>query len=215
MSSDKLSSTDTAGQSTAGAAVMASSLPAQETMTYQERRMSGQVAFGYETGRRRTSSFGSYTRVVVVAVDPSDNAKQAFDWYLANVWKLDDLIVLVHCPESPKLPTLLPFKSGLQPPLDDWKRILDDMNTKARKLEEEYEITCTMRKLKHKVRCEAMKNVGEGICRIADEEGADLIVCGTRGMSGLRFSTKGSVCEYIMRNSPIPTVVIPSQKSHF
>ena len=41
--------------------------------------MSGQVAFGYETGRRRTSSFGSYTRVVVIAVDPSDNAKQAFD----------------------------------------------------------------------------------------------------------------------------------------
>jgi len=26
--------------------------------------------------------------------------------YLANIWKLDDLIVLVHCPESPKLPTL-------------------------------------------------------------------------------------------------------------
>ena len=55
------------------------SLPAQETMTYQERRMSGQVAYGYETGRRRTSSFGSYTRVVVVAVDPSDYSKQAFD----------------------------------------------------------------------------------------------------------------------------------------
>ena len=30
--------------------------------------------------------------------------------YLANVWKLDDLIVLVHCPETPKLPTLS-FKS--------------------------------------------------------------------------------------------------------
>jgi len=33
--------------------------------------------------------------------------------YLANIWKLDDLIVLVHCPESPKLPTLS-FKSMLQ-----------------------------------------------------------------------------------------------------
>ena len=79
MSSDKLSSMNQAGQPTASAAVMASSLPAHETMTYHERRMSGQVAFGYETGRRRTSSFGSYTRIVVVAVDPSDNAKQAFD----------------------------------------------------------------------------------------------------------------------------------------
>ena len=68
--------------------------------------------------------------------------------------------------------------------------------------------------LKHKVRCEAMKNIGEGICRIADEEGADMIVCGSRGTGSIRFSKKGSVCEYIMRNSPIPTVVIPSLKSH-
>jgi len=36
---------------------------------------------------------------------------------------------------------------GFQPPLDDWKKILDDMNCKARKLEEEYEITCTMKKV--------------------------------------------------------------------
>ena len=59
-----------------------------------------------------------------------------------------------------------------------------------------------------------MKNIGEGICRIADEEGADLIVVGTQGTGGIRFSTKGSVCEYVMRNSPIPTVIIPSRKSH-
>jgi len=36
---------------------------------------------------------------------------------------------------------------GFQPPVDDWKKILDDMNTKARKLEEEYEVTCTMKKV--------------------------------------------------------------------
>jgi len=36
---------------------------------------------------------------------------------------------------------------GIQPPLDEWKKILDDMNSKARKLEEEYEVTCTMRKV--------------------------------------------------------------------
>jgi len=36
---------------------------------------------------------------------------------------------------------------GFQPPLDDWKKILDDMNSRARKLEEEYEVTCTMKKV--------------------------------------------------------------------
>jgi len=78
-----------------------------------------------------------------------------------------------------------------------------------------YTLAVCVVQLKHKVRCEAMKNIGEGICRIADEEGADLIVVGTQGTGGIRFSSKGSVCEYVMRNSPVPTVVVPSRKHHF
>lgn len=178
-------------------------------MTYAERRMSAGLL--YDTSRRRTSSFGTYSRVVVIAVDSSEHSKNAFEWYLSNVWRLEDLIVLVHCPEAPKLPTLS-FKSGIAPPLDDWKRILDEMNAKAKKLEEDYETTCTIKKLKHKVRSEAMKNIGEGICRIADEEGADLIVCGSQGTSGLKYSLKGSVCEFIMRNSPVPAIIVPMKK---
>lgn len=168
-------------------------------------------AQGLEVGRRRTSSFGTFSRIVVVAVDSSDYSKNAFDWYLSNVWKLDDLIVLVHCPEVPKLPTFS-FKSGIAPPVEDWKKIIDDMNAKARKLEEDYETTCAMKKLKYKVRSEAFKNIGEGICRIAEDEGADLIVCGTQGTGGLKYSFKGSTCEYITRNAPIPTLVIPTRK---
>ena len=73
---------------------MASSLPATETMTYAERRMSGQVAFGYEIGRRRTSSFGAYTRVVVVAVDPSDHSKLAFDCKLRMIIFIIIIIII-------------------------------------------------------------------------------------------------------------------------
>lgn len=163
---------------------------------------------GFNAARRRTSSFGSYTRVVVVAVDGSEHARNAFDWYLNNIWRADDLLILVHCPEAPRLPTFS-FKSGIAPPVEEWKKILDDMNSKARRLEEDYEGTCTQKKLKFKVRCEAMKNIGEGICRIADEELGDLIICGSRGTGGTKFALKGPVCEYLMRNSPIPTVIVP------
>lgn len=180
-----------------------------KAMTYAERRMSAGLM--HDSGRRRTSSFGTFSRCVVVAADASENSKHAFEWYLQNVWRLEDLIVIVHCPEAPKLPTLS-FRSGIAPPLDEWKKILDDMNSRAKKLEEDYETTCTMRKLKHKVRSEAMKNIGEGICRIAEEEGADLIVCGSHGTSALKFAMKGSVAEYIMRNSTVPACIVPMRK---
>jgi len=117
--------------------------------------------------------------------------------------------VLVHCPEAPKLPTFS-FKSGISPPVDEWKKILDEMNARARKLEEDFEGTCAIKKLKYKVRTEAMKNIGEGILHIAEDETADLIVCGSKIMSG-KYSSKGSTCDFIMRNSTIPVVVVPTR----
>jgi len=159
------------------------------------------------TGRRRMSSFGSFTRVVVIAVDVSDHARHAFEWYLSNVWRSDDLMVLVHCPDAPKLPTFT-LKSGINPPVEEWKKILDDMNGRARKLEEDFEGTCAQKRLKYKMRIEAMKNVGEGVLRIAEEENADVIVCGAK--TG-KHAYKGSTCDFIMRNSSIPLVIVPSK----
>jgi nucleotide-binding universal stress UspA family protein len=142
-----------------------------------------------------------------MAVDDSEHARNAFEWFLSNLWRADDLIVLVHCPEAPKLPTFT-LKSGLAPPVDEWKRILDEMNAKARKLEEDFEGTCALKKLKFKMRTEAMKNIGEGILRIAEEETADVIVCGAKMATG-KNAYKGTTCDYIMRNSATPVVIIP------
>jgi len=164
------------------------------------------AAVGY-TPRRRTSSFGAYTRVVVIAVDNSEHARHAFEWYLTHVWRSDDLIVLAHCPEAPKLPTFS-LKSGIAPPVEEWKKILDEMNAGARKLEEDFEGTCAIKKLKFKMRTEAMKNAGEGILKIAEEETADVIVCGSK--TG-KYAFKGSTCDYVMRNSSMPVVVVPTK----
>jgi len=166
----------------------------------------GSDGAGY-VGKRRSSSFGSYTRVVVLAVDDSDHARHAFEWFLSHVWRADDLLVLVHCPEAPKLPTFS-FKSGLGPPIEEWKKILDDMNASARRIEEDFEGTCAIKKLKFKMRTEAMKHIGEGILRIAEEEVADLIVCGSK--TG-KYTFKGSTCDHIMRNSSIPVVCVPTK----
>lgn len=48
------------------------------------------LSIPYSVQRRKYGS-GSETRVVVVAVDPSECAKSAFMWYLKNIWRKDDL----------------------------------------------------------------------------------------------------------------------------
>ena len=55
--------------------------------------------------RWRTTSFTEPARVVLVAVDASPNSKNAFDWFVENVHRPDDLIVITHIPEPPKLPS--------------------------------------------------------------------------------------------------------------
>jgi len=182
-----------------------SGLPVPENPRIRDLSLSDSPGGTGYHGTLRRSSFGTFTRVVVIAVDTSDHSRNAFEWYLVNLWRADDLIILVHCPEAPKLPTLT-FKSGISPPVDEWKKILDDMNAKARKLEEDFEGTCSQKRLKYKMRMEAMKNIGEGILRIAEEETGDLIVCGSKSASAKH---KGSTCDFITRNSPIPVVAVP------
>ena len=48
---------------------------------------------------------------------------------------------------------------------------------------------------------------GHVICKIAEEEKAALIVCGTRGQGTIRRTIMGSVSDYIVHHSPVPVLV--------
>lgn len=161
-----------------------------------------------QSGRPR--AYSNVNRIVLLAVDTSDNSRRAFDWYLDNLHRNDDLLILTHIPEVPKLPSFS-WKSGIAPPVEEWKKIIDESNTKSRRLEEDYEGTCVQKKLKYKVRGESCKNTGEGILKIADEELADIIVVGARGQTALTRSIIGSVSEYVSRNATVPVVIVPTR----
>ncbi|CAD5120633.1 DgyrCDS9193 [Dimorphilus gyrociliatus] len=162
-------------------------------------------------GRRRSSSNVFFKRAVVLAVDASENAKLAFEYFLAEHYRPDDLLILTHCPETPKLPSFS-FKNPMKLPVDDWKRTLDDMNSKTRKLEEDYETTCIQRKIKYKIRGQCCDKPGEGILSVANSENADLIVIGTRGLGTIKRAIMGSVSEYVVRNAPCPVIIVPRKK---
>ena len=48
---------------------------------------------------------------------------------------------------------------------------------------------------------------GEYIVKMAKETGADMIVCGARGLGKIRKALLGSVSDYIVRKSKVPVVI--------
>lgn len=57
---------------------------------------------------------------------------------------------------------------------------------------------------------QSMKNAGEGILKVASDEGADMICVGTRGLGTVKRALLGSVSNYLVHNSTlIPVLVIP------
>jgi nucleotide-binding universal stress UspA family protein len=46
------------------------------------------------------------------------------------------------------------------------------------------------------------------VCRIAEEMGADLIVMGTHGRTGIRHAILGSVAEKVVRRAPCPVLTV-------
>jgi len=52
-------------------------------------------------------------------------------------------------------------------------------------------------------------NVQAAVCKTAEQQGADLIVTGTRSRTGLALLFRGSVAESIIHHSPVPVCVVP------
>jgi nucleotide-binding universal stress UspA family protein len=64
---------------------------------------------------------------------------------------------------------------------------------------------------KHSVCCEVMEEVGnpaDVIARIANQQGYDLIVLGSRGVSTDRAEKQGSVCHRVIHDAACPVLVI-------
>ena len=63
--------------------------------------------------------------------------------------------------------------------------------------------------LKFKLYKEESNRPGEVICKLVEDEKADLIVMGSRGVGTLRRTFLGSVSDYCVHHTKIPVVVVP------
>ncbi len=136
-------------------------------------------------------------RKAVVGVDGSRYSMAAFEYASTLLHPEEWELVLVHILDEVLIETAA--KAGIS--LDEFLRsnaekALGPVEEKARRLG--YRVKRVVRPGKPH----------DEIINVAVEEGADLIIVGSRGMRGLKRLILGSVSSYIASHSPIPVLIV-------
>ena len=58
----------------------------------------------------------------------------------------------------------------------------------------------------------AEDSVGNTICKVAKDNNASAIIIGQRGLGAIRRTLLGSVSDYVVHHSHIPTIVVPASQ---
>ncbi|KAK3751661.1 hypothetical protein RRG08_065570 [Elysia crispata] len=149
-----------------------------------------------------------YKRNLIIAMDGSEHADYALDWFCQHIHREGDHVVLVYVPELNDMLHSTKWSSSVY--------VFDHEVMEAMLKEEQARIRADLEvfaaKLKHhglggKVKSVMASKPGEGILKAAEEEEADMIVLGSRGQGTLRRTFMGSVSDYIVHHSLVPVAV--------
>ena len=143
-------------------------------------------------------------RTVVVAMDGSQQAESAFNWFVQNLHKKDDDIIIVHCVHHIAHYTM----GSVWAPIDAQAvvRAFEEETKSAAKMCEKMEEMLKKKEIKGRV-IQTSGDPGHGIVTAAAECGADFIVVGSRGMGTIRRTLLGSVSDYLVHHSKIPVFI--------
>ncbi|XP_048257558.1 universal stress protein in QAH/OAS sulfhydrylase 3'region-like [Haliotis rufescens] len=142
----------------------------------------------------------SEVRNVVIAMDGSDIALRAFDWYVKEIHRRHDHVIFVHCPE---------YRATLQSAMveSELASLLAEEAKRIKSMVAELGDKLKKAKIGGKVKC-VYGTPGEVI---VEEEKADLIITGTRGLGSIRRTFLGSVSDYVVHHSNVPVLICRHQ----
>jgi len=141
---------------------------------------------------------------IVVCVDGSECSNHAAQTAVDVAWKFGAEVVLLNvCSLSPAMapyvlvPEAMPNITGIQEYMEDAQQgVLSD----AKQLFDRQGVSL-------RIRAESGQPV-ETIIKVADDERADLVVVGSRGLGGFQRLMLGSVSDGVLHHSHCPVLVV-------
>lgn len=142
-------------------------------------------------------------RVILIAIDGSEQADLAFQFYVNHLHQTGNVLLLVHAAEPP----LINSSQAVMLSQPVWDQLLEGEKKKVKALEESYADKMRTHNLTGKIKAIFSGKPGEVIVDMALEEKAGMIVMGTRGLGTIRRTIMGSVSDYVVHHAHCPVVV--------
>lgn len=140
-------------------------------------------------------------KTILFAIDFSESSDYAFQYALSMAKKYEARLLIVHAINEPV------DLRGFYVPHISFEKLEQEIEDGAKKLMEKF---CRSH-LQDYQNYEALVVPGipyDEIIKKATEQGADLILMGTHGRTGLDHVLFGSTAEKVVRKSPIPVMTI-------
>lgn len=147
-------------------------------------------------------------RKVVIAMDGSDNAIFALNWYKEHVHKTIDYVYLIHVFEWHH--AVHNSKWHFSPQHNDVETLgplIREEHAMVNARLEKFAQELQNLQIKGEVKVVHTKNPGEGVVHEAKELAASFIVTGSRGLGKVRRTILGSVSDYILHHASVPVII--------
>jgi nucleotide-binding universal stress UspA family protein len=140
--------------------------------------------------------------LVLIAVDASDQAEFAFNYYVSHLHVEGYQILLVHAAEPPILPV-----GNDELSRENWDQMMDREHERIRALEDKYGAMMAAHKLSGRIVAVFSNKPGETICKVALRENVSMVVMGTRGLGLVRRTLLGSVSQFVLHHAHCPVCI--------
>jgi nucleotide-binding universal stress UspA family protein len=152
---------------------------------------------------------------ILVALDRSEIGQQVFEQalVLAKATKADLLLLHVLSPEeegSPRIPMVsnYDYYPGLsEQSFEIYQNQWDNFKAEGVKMLQTFAAKANTAGISTEF-TQTMGNPGKTICKLAANYGANLIVMGHRGLSGIKELLLGSVSNYVLHHAPCSVYIV-------
>lgn len=140
---------------------------------------------------------------IVVAFDGSKDSIRATKLACSLASKYDSEVIVAHVYGSP----VIGFSASSGMPIPDYRDLEEAAKDTAKKVLSRGVQAASEEGIKAKGELIESSSVVEALVEFASKEKADLIVVGTRGMTGFKKLILGSVSSGLVSHSPCPVMV--------